>query len=173
MLKIAQNLINKYKLDVKLVNSTGDFLGEYERETDTIKLNINKIQKIYKFKRKKELSYVKSLNEYIEVITCHELGHREDKEKRQKPSECIKELIGKDIKNISEEIYHNEIKEKAINRLLEEELAAWELGRKYVRQDLMRAYDILNQDYLYRKRNKFEVDLDAQMSFIIESVGRY
>lgn len=113
---------------------------------------MKKIIKLQKHEKKLH-SYTKSLTLYIRLIVCHELGHRDDEEEKGLIfSEYLEEmLMENDEKFILVDEYCEDIKENCIKKLISREVTAWNLGKKYVPENEINAYDLMNQDYIQEK----------------------
>jgi hypothetical protein len=129
-------------------------LGNYDHHNDVINLNIRQIRKIYSHHRK-QISFVKSVSDYIILITCHELGHRDDEQILEPVSTILDEITENQETLLLLDDISNEVRDKVVKRCLEREMAAWNLGKKYVNPERLIDYDLMNDEYIESKRIKY------------------
>ena len=146
--------------DIKLKNWNGT-TGNYNRSNDVISLNFSKI-KTDQRRGKNFIPYMKSINEYIKMIICHELGHREDKGDRFSVIDFFEKLE----KEVDSDFYLNDetceqLKKQIANLQVQKEEDAWQLGKKYVPEELIENYDLMNEEYVKERREKAEKEIDV------------
>ncbi|TYS57727.1 hypothetical protein FZC74_14960 [Sutcliffiella horikoshii] len=167
MIKIAENFVKSFGLNVKIEDWNGS-LGNYNREKDIISLNIQRIRKIYSHHRD-QIPYIKSTKDYIILITCHELGHRDDEQELKPVSVYFDHITeGDEEKLFLVEEYCNEIMDKVLTRCVEREVTAWELGKSYVNPDRIEDYNVMNEKYIKEKRQSYLRDTDEIINLKIK-----
>ncbi|WP_124113857.1 hypothetical protein [Paenibacillus xylanexedens] len=161
-IQYARNFVDSLGVDVNVVDWKGT-LGNYNRETDTISLNLRRI--IQHQKRGKKIdSFKESLTEYIKIIICHELGHRDDDHEHRTLTDLINEIDeNNDPKFYLLDDFCDEVKSRAISVSVEKEVYAWRLGKKYVPTGLMDKYNKLNEEYIKEREERSAKSIEEML----------
>jgi hypothetical protein len=105
-----------------------EYIAFYENRLNTLFVNVQSLIE------EAELNEIK-LKDYITIMICHELGHVSDP---QLPT--IEEANRKLICNIEKYGYDDVIGNEIINNRIKVEYNAWELGLKFVPDELVEMY---------------------------------
>lgn len=105
-----------------------EYIAFYENRLNTLFVNVQSLIE------EAELNEIK-LKDYITIMICHELGHVSDPQ-----LSTIEEANRKLICNIEKYGYDDVIGNEIINNRINVEYNAWELGLKFVPDELVEMY---------------------------------
>ncbi|MBP1935017.1 hypothetical protein [Ammoniphilus resinae] len=134
VLEKAENFLRNFGIDIPVVEMTQIDLGvaRYDCLNNKFEINLH----IIEFEAEK---MEMSLNDYIKILMCHEIGHYLDNNVVDRTNMYLQFL--EDVKKGN----HSYQAEYDMSQVIcDSEIIAWENGRKFVPEELLEKYEEMN-----------------------------